>query len=151
MLQKFHGFNIFSSAVFVGHPFAFFSAVIQIKHTCNGVNSYTVNVIFLYPEKSIGNEEVAYLFSSVIKYVGTPFLMLALSPVLMLIKGCTVKSGKAVGILGEMSGHPVHNNAYALSMAAVHKISEVIGLSVAAGRRIVSRYLISPASVIGIL
>ena len=96
MLEKFHRFDVFPSAILVGEPFPILSAIVKIEHARHGVNPYAVDVVLLYPEKSVGDKEVAYFLPAIVEYIGSPFLMFALSPVLVLIKSRSVESGQTV-------------------------------------------------------
>ena len=55
MFKKFDRFEIFIIAIFIGNPFAVLLAVIQIQHGCNRIDTQTVYVALLYPEKRIGD------------------------------------------------------------------------------------------------
>ena len=76
--------------------------------------------------------------------------MLAAAGVGVLVAGSTVKHVQAVGVLGEVGGHPVQDHADARTMHLVHKGHEVVGGTVAAGGCVVSADLIAPAAVKGI-
>ena len=82
------------------------------------------------PEHCRRNEEACNLISAVVEYICAPFLVLAYSPVLILIAACAVKAGKAVSVLGEVSGNPVEDNADTLLMGAVYEIHKILRLAV---------------------
>ena len=73
--------------------------------------------------------------------------MLALSKILIFIAFRAVEFIKAEGILREVGGDPVENNADARFMGGVYEIGEILGSAVAGGRGEIARYLIAPAAV----
>ena len=147
VLDKFHSFQIFSAAVFVGSPFAVILAEIQIQHGRNGVYTQTVDVVFIQPEQRVGNEEVADFFSAVVENIGTPLEMFSPSGILMFIQCCAVEPPQTKFVFGEVGRHPVQNDADAVLMAGVDKFFEHGRCAVAAGRCVVSCHLIAPAAV----
>ena len=151
MLQKFHRFQVLVSAIDIGHPLPILFSVIQIKHGGHRIHPDAVGVILVRPEQSIGNEEVGNLRPSVIIDQRAPMGMRALSGVLMLVDTGTVKTGKSVCIPWKMSRNPVQDDADSPAVHIIHKIHEIVRISVAAGRRIVARHLVSPGSVQGML
>ena len=75
MLEKFYGFQVLVSAVFIGYPLTVLFAVIQIKHRRHGVHPDTVHMEFPQPEKHIGDEEILHLRLAVIEDLGAPVRM----------------------------------------------------------------------------
>ena len=61
-----------------------------------------------------------------------------------LVELLAVKAGKPVRVTTKSAGNPVENNADARLMAGINKVHELLGISIARGGRIVSRYLIAP-------
>ena len=70
-----------------------------------------------------------------------------LSWVQVLIKAGAVKVGKSKSIFWKMSRNPVQNHTYSLLVHVIHKVHKIFTASIAAGRRIISCYLISPGLV----
>ena len=69
-----------------------------------------VDVVLIEPEQGVGDEEVPHLVAGVVEHERTPALVLALTG------GQSArnrwepsKKAKTVGILREVTGHPVHN------------------------------------------
>src|SRR5699024_7562838 len=69
----------------------------------------------------------------------------------MLVNAGSVKTGQTMGISGEVGGNPVQDHADALLMHIIHKVHKIIRRSVAAGRRVIAGYLITPGGVKGML
>ena len=69
----------------------------------------------------------------------------------VLVAGLAVKVVQAEGILGEMGGHPVHDDTDAGLVELVHERHQIFGGAVAAGGGEIARDLIAPAAVEGIL
>ena len=57
MLKKFNSLQILVSAVFIGDPLTVFLTVIQVEHGCNRIYTKTINVAFLYPVKSVCDQD----------------------------------------------------------------------------------------------
>ena len=66
MTQKLYGVNILLAAIAVGDPFTLFSRIIKIDHGSNSIDPQTVYMVLVKPEKGVGNEEIADLFSAII-------------------------------------------------------------------------------------
>ena len=143
-LEELNGFKVLVTAVDIGHPFAVAAVVVKVEHRGDSVHAQTVDVILVEPEQRVGDEEGADLVAAEIEYAGTPFLMLALAPVGILIGRRAVKAVETVGVLREMGGNPVHDNADAVLMEYVDELHEVLRLAVTRGRRIVAADLIAP-------
>ena len=69
----------------------------------------------------------------------------------MLKDAVSVKFRKPVGVSGKMGRHPVQNDSHADLVQLVHQVHEILGHAVSGGRRIVSRHLIAPGAVEGML
>ena len=65
----------------------------------------------------------------------------------MLVEMGAVEEGQAVGVLGEVRGHPVQDDADVVLVAVVHEVHEVIGVAEAAGGRKVAGGLVAPRAV----
>ena len=62
-----------------------------------------------------------------------------------------IEAGQTVGVLGEVGGDPVDDDADAGGMEGVHHALEVIRVAVAGGGGIIAGDLIAPGTVIGVL
>ena len=76
--------------------------------------------------------------------------MLPLQGVLILIAIGAVKFIQAVGVLREVGGDPVHDNADTGLMEPVHQVHEIVGRAVAGGDGEIACHLIAPGAVEGI-
>ena len=101
-------------------------------------------MVLLGPEQRVGNQEISNLRPSVVVDQGTPVRVCALSRILMLVNTASIEAGQAVGIPRKVSRYPVQNHANALLMHIVHEVHKIIRSAIAAGRRIVTGYLIAP-------
>ena len=147
VLDEFHSFQIFSAAVFIWCPFAVVLAEIQIQHGSHRVYAQTVDVVFIQPEQGVSNKEVADFFSAVVENISAPLEMFSPSGVLMFIQCCAVEPPQTEFVFGEVSRHPVQNDANAVLMAGVDKFFEHGRCAVTAGRCVISCHLIAPAAV----
>ena len=151
LAQEGHGFQIFLAAVLVGLPLALLAVVVQIQHGGHGIHAQTVDVVLLQPVQSAGDQEALHLAAAEVEHHGAPLLVLAALGVRVLIAGLPVKVVQAELVLGEVGGHPVHDDADAGFMELIHKGHEVLGGAVAAGGGEIARDLIAPASIEGVL
>src|SRR5699024_9720091 len=151
MTEEFNGFQIFIFSVLVCHPLSILSAVIQIQHRCNRIHTEPIYVVFLNPEKRVGDQEILDLISSVIKDFGTPVRILPFSGICIFISRSAVKVSQSMGLPRTMRRHPVQDDANLVFMHIIDEIFEILRCSVTGSRRIVSGHLISPGSVEGML
>ena len=147
MLKKFNSLQILVSAVFIGDPLTVFLTVIQVEHGCNRIYTKTINVAFLYPVKSVCDQEILHLRTSVIVDLGSPIRMLTLSRICMLIYSSSVKVNQSVCILRKMCRYPVKNDTDFLTVKIIHQIFEILRCSVAGSRCVIAGYLIAPGTV----
>ena len=147
LLQKSYCFQVFFSAILIWGPFAVLPAIIQIQHRSHCIHPKAIDVIFIQPEHSAGNQKTDDFIAAVVKHQRTPVLMLPFSGICIFITRGSVKSGKPEFISGEMGRHPIHNNADAGLVALVHKIHKILWLPIARGRCKISGNLISPGAV----
>ena len=147
MFEKFDCFEIFVVTIFIGNPFPIFLAVIQIQHGCNRIDTQTVYVAFLYPEKRIGDQEVFDLRPAVVVNLRSPIRVLPLSRVFMFINSRSVKVCKSVCILREMCRNPVKDHTDLITVKIINHIFEIFCCSVAGSRCIITGYLIAPGAV----
>ena len=151
LLEECNGLEILPAAVAVRYPVAVVPAVIEIEHGGNGVHPQPVDMVFAYPKHCARDEEALHLGLAVVKDPCAPLQMLALARVGVFVAGAAVEFIQTVGVLWEVSGHPVEDNAYAGVVGGVHEVCEVLGCAVAGGRGEIARDLIAPRTVKGIL
>ena len=108
-------------------------------------------MVLFDPEQGVGDQVIGNLGPSVIVDQGSPVRMGALSGIQMLVQTGAVKSGKAVGISGEMGGHPVQDHADPGLVHFIHEEHEVLRSPVSGGRRVIADHLIAPGAVEGML
>ena len=101
-------------------------------------------MIFVEPEKRVGDEEIAHLVAAKIENERAPILVLALARVHVLVEIGAVEFGEPMGVLREMRRHPIHDHADAGLMAFIDEMAEVIWRAEAAGRRVIICDLITP-------
>ena len=151
LTEERNGFLIMIAAVLIGDPLAGSPVVIQIQHRCHRIHPETVCVVLSQPEQSVGNQEGLHLGTAHVKAAGTPSLMLHTVPSLVFVQGTAVELIQAVTVLREMGGHPVQNHADAGAVHSINEILEILRSAETAGGRIVSRHLVSPGAVKGML
>ena len=103
------------------------------------------------PEHQIGNQEVTNLVAAVVEDQRSPLFVLTDARIAVFVEVCAVKEGQAMGILGEVAGHPVDDDADAFGVAAIHKGPEFIRSAVAAGGGVPAGDLITPGAIEGML
>ena len=104
-------------------------------------------MIDLEPEQRARHEKALNLRSAVVKDAGAPLLVLSLVGVGVFVAGLSVKFIETERVLREMRRNPVQYNSYAVFVAFINEIHEVVRSAVARGRRKVSGDLIAPGAV----
>ncbi len=92
-----------------------------------------------------------HFVAPVVKDIGVPVIVIALTRVGILVQRPTIKVDEAVRVNGEMSWHPVKQHANAFAVQVVNQILEVIGRAKARARCVVACDLIAPGAVKGVL
>ena len=151
VLKKFNRFQVLVLTVFVRYPLPCLSSIIQIQHGGHCIHTKPVNVIFLYPKKRVGDQEVLHLIFAVIENFCPPVRMLPFSWICILICRGSVKISQSVGILRKMCRHPVQDHADFIFMHVIHKILEVLRGTIPGSGCIISCNLVSPGTVKGVL
>ena len=151
MLEELDGLQVLVAAVFVGHPLTVLLAVIQVKHGRHSVYPYTVYVELPQPVQHIGDQEILHLGLAVVENLGAPVRVGPQAGVGMLEDALSVKLRQAMGIRGEMGGHPVQDHAHAHPVELVHQVHEILRRAVPGGGRVVARHLIAPGAVVRML
>ena len=151
LAQKGDGLQVLLAAVPVGLPLAVPAVVVEVEHAGHGVHPQAVDVVFLQPEQGRRDQKALDLGHAVVKDHGSPLAVLAPAGVGVLIAGLAVVHVQAVGVLGEVGGHPVHDHPDAGGVALVHKQLKVVGGAKPAGGGKVPGDLVAPAAVEGML
>ena len=144
MLEEIYCLQVLITSILVRNPFSVFLSIIQVQHRSNCINSKSINMEMLHPEKCIGNQEVPYLILAKIKYLRPPVRMLPFSWICILVSCCSVKLGKSMLVLWKMCRNPVHNDTDSISMQIIDHPRKIFRCSITACRRIISCHLISP-------
>ena len=145
------GIEVLPSAMAVGHPLAGLAAVVEVEHGGHRVHPQTVHVVDVEPEHGIGHEEVPHLVAPVVEDVGAPVGMLPLARVGVLVERGAVEAGERELVAGEVGGHPVEEHPDPRPVEPVHEGHELGGFPVAPGGGEVSRDLVAPGAVEGML
>ena len=122
--------KVFVSAVFVGDPFAVVAVVVEIEHRGHSVNTKSVNMIIAKPEFGRAHQEGSDLVPTVVKDLGAPLLMFALSRVGVFVAGLAVKVGKTVCVSREVGRNPVENDTDTVLVALIDKIHKIVRCAV---------------------
>ena len=149
--DELHGFQIFMSTKLIGHPLTFFSGVIQIQHRRHGIHAKPVNVVPIEPTQGAIDEEVFDLSTSVVEYSAFPFRMPAFAGVGMVIEMRSIKKSQTMRVIGEMGRSPIHNDPNPRLMAGINKPLKILRRPKPTGGGEISRRLISPRSIKGVL
>ena len=134
LLQESDGLQVFLAALGVRLPLTVTAVIVKVEHAGHRVDAQAVQVILLDPEQCAGDQEALYLAHAVVENHSAPFLVLATAGVGVFIAGGAVKHVQPVGILGEVGRHPVQNHADTGLVHLVHKVHEILGGAVTAGR-----------------
>ena len=145
--DKGDGVQIFAAAKFVGNPFARFAGIVEIKHGSDGIHAKAVDVIFVEPEESVGDEIVLDFVAAVIVDESAPIGMRALAWVGMFVEMRAVELSEAERITRKMRRSPIKQNAEAGLMAAVDESHELFWSAVAAGGGKVAKRLVAPGAI----
>src|ERR1700730_13608583 len=146
-VKAFHevnGVEIFTCSMDVWHPFTWFPRVVEIQHRRDRVYAQTIDMVAVQPEQTVGDQKIANFVSAVIKNQRSPVAMFALARISVFVKMGSVKQRQAVGILREMSGDPVDNDADPAFVATIDKVPKFVGVSKSAGRGEVAGNLVAP-------
>ena len=149
--EKIDSVQILAAAVTIGNPLARLARIVEIEHRSDRVHAQSVNVIFVQPEKRVGNQEVHHLIAAVVVNQRAPIGMRALARIGMFVKMRSVELRQPVRVARKMRGRPVEQHAEAGLVGAVHKLHEVGRRSIAAGGGKIAQRLISPRTVVGML
>ena len=104
MFHEFDGVEILATAVNIGYPFARFPGVVQVEHGSNGIHSQAVDMVFVEPEKSVGDQEISYFVATEIKNQRSPIAVFSLTRISVFVKPCSVEFSQSEGVLGKMAG-----------------------------------------------
>ena len=133
--EKCHSLQVFIAAVDVRHPLAVCLAIVQVQQLGQIRQLQAVDVVFLQPENSTGDQEIADLRAFKVKVKAPVRLVERLSRIVRFIKPCAVESAQSVQVSAEMRGIPVENDADPLLVKRIDKVPEVLAAPIAGGRR----------------
>ena len=125
------GLEVFAPAVDVRQPLTFLARIIQVEHRRHRVNPQPVDVIFLQPEQRVAQQKVSHFVPPVVEDQGAPLLVLAFARVGVFVQMRAVEVGQAVPVFRKVGRHPIQNHAYAVAMAVIDEVRELVGLAVA--------------------
>jgi hypothetical protein len=140
-----------SSTILVGDPFPRLTHVIEIEHRGHRIHAQTIDMILAQPEQRIGDQEVAYLTTPVIKDQGTPFFMFTFTSIGIFIEMSAIKVTQRMSIFRKVSWNPIQKDTNPLLMHIINEILEIFRWTKATGWSIVARDLISPRAIKRIL
>ena len=147
MFEEFDRFQILILPIDIRHPVACAAAIIQIQHRCHCIHTQSVNMELFYPVQGIGNQEILYFVLSIIKYLGSPIWMLALSRICIFIQRLSVKICQTCSILREMCRYPVQNYSNSIFMEVIHHILKIFRCAISGRWCIVANHLITPGTI----
>ena len=115
---------------------------VHIEHGAHAVHAQAICMVLVKPVEGIGDEEGPDLAFAEVELVGAPVRML-----LLLVELVAHEVAEAMGILAEAARHPVEDDTDARLVAGVDEVHELLGRSIAGGRRIVARDLVAPGAI----
>ena len=151
LLQERHRLEVLAAAELVGDPLARLARVVEVEHRRDGVDAKPVDVELLEPEQGVRDQEVAHLGAPEVEDVGAPVELLAPPRVGVLVEGGAVEPGQCPGVLREVRGDPVDDDADAGLVQRVDEVAELVRVTEAGGRREVRGHLVAPGPAEGVL
>ena len=142
---------VLASALVIGHPLAGATGVVPPHDRGDGVHPQPVEVVLVEPVEGVGGEVVRHLRTPVVEDPGRPVRVEAAARVEVLVEGGTVEPAEAVGVGGEVAGHPVGEHSQSPGMGGVHEEGEVLRRAVAVRRCVQSDRLVAPGPGEGVL
>src|SRR5690242_3193965 len=130
--------------MYVRDPLILLAAVVEIEHRGDRIDAQSIGMIFSQPVVRARQQEAADLVASEIEYVGTPFRMLALARIEMLIKRGAVETREAERVAREVRRHPVENHSDTALMQYIDQVFEIVRGAEARSRGEIATYLVSP-------
>ena len=146
LLQERDRLEVLAAAVLVGQPLAGLARVVEVEHRGDGVDAQPVDVELLEPVQRVGDQEVAHLAAAEVEDERAPVRLLAAARVGVLVERGAVEAGQRPGVLREVRGHPVDDDADAGLVQPVDEVAEVVGVAEAGRRREVRRHLVAPGA-----
>ena len=143
--------QILAAAELVRDPAAFRPAVVEIEHRRHRIDAQAVDPIAIEPEQRAREQEIGDLGAPVIVDQRAPVEVASLVGIGVLVERRAVEVRQSMPIVGEVTRHPVENDAEAGAMTGVDQRREIGRAAEPAGRREHSRRLIAPGAVEGML
>ena len=85
VFEETDGLQVLVAPVYVGQPFPFLAAVIQVKHGRHGVEAKSVHVVLGQPKEGVGHQEITDFVAAYVEDVGSPVRVLTLARVNVLV------------------------------------------------------------------
>ena len=143
LLHKFDRIEILFGALFVEFLLCrIIHTKIEVQNAGHAIHTDTVDMKFAYPIQKIGDKKAAHLAAAHIKFERAPVGML-----FFFEQFFAIKTRKAMRVLAKTTRYPVENNANVLLVAAINKMTQAIGRTIARGGRKIARDLVSPRSI----
>ena len=139
MLDKFQCLKILTGTIDIRSPLACLPSEIQIQHGIHIIQTESVHMKFIQPEKRIGQQKISHHRASVIIKHGSPHRMHSHSRILHFIKRCSVKLLKSCIKTRELCRCPVKYHTDPGLMEFLHKYAEILYCTKTCCHRIVCR------------
>ena len=150
-LQEADRLQVLASAVHIGNPFARLAAVVAVQHRGHGVDAQPVDAETFQPVQRVADQEVAHLGAAQVADQRVPVGVVALARIGVLVQVGAVEQPGAMGVGGEMRGHPVQDHTQAGGVRFFDKVREASRVAKARGRCIQAQRLVAPGAVEGVL
>src|SRR5215475_4219974 len=102
-MQEGDRLDIFAATEFVGDPFAFATAVIEIEHGGDSIHPQSVDAIAVEPEQRVGEQKIRNLGAPVIIDERVPIKVASLHRIFVLVDGSAIETREPVWIVGKMA------------------------------------------------
>ena len=83
-------------------------------------------MVLLEPVQRVGDQEVAYLGAAEVEHVSAPVELFAAARIGMLVERGAVETPERPGVLGEVGGHPVDDDADAGCVQRVDESAQLV-------------------------
>jgi hypothetical protein len=127
------------------------AAVIEVEHRSHGIYSQAINVIFVQPVQGAAEKKTPYFVPIIVENKTVPIGMNTLSGITVLIEMGSIEISQSVFIIGEMGRYPIEDDTYVMLVQIINEVHKVPWGAVATCGGEVSRGLITPGAVEGVL
>ena len=149
--EEIDGIDVLPAAVLVRDPLALLARIVEVEHGRNRVDPEPVGVVLVEPEERARDQEVPDLVPAVVEDVARPLGVKSLLRVLVLVEVRAVEIHETVRVARKVRRHPVEDHADPLLVQAVDQIHEILRRAVPARGREITRDLVAPGAVEGML